>query len=137
MENVIFNLRNEKQKYEDTVQHIDWLIKQYDENKRELEAYRAGTRENEIIKKKDEQSTELHKKLREYQSKEFLVSEFGFSEEELAEAGKWTEEHYKETKHRGGAAGGNFSYIIIPTGLGIIKEVKCSCGASHTIQDLM
>ena len=34
MENVIFNLRNDKQKYEDTVQHINWLIKQYDENKR-------------------------------------------------------------------------------------------------------
>lgn len=137
MENVIFNLRNEKQKYEDAIQHIDWLVKQYDDNKRELDAYRAGTRENEIIKKKDEQIAELRKQLREYQSKEFLVSEFGFSEEEMAEAGKWTEEHYKETKHRGGAAGGNFSYIIIPTGLGIIKEVKCSCGASHTIQDLM
>lgn len=136
MENVIFNLRNEKQKYEDTVQHIDWLIKQYDENKRELDAYRAGTRENEIIKKKDEQIAELHKKLREYQSKEFLVSEFGFSEEEMAEADKWVEQHYNKTKHHGGAAGGNFSYIIIPTGLGIIKEVKCSCGESHTIQDL-
>lgn len=137
MENVIFNLRNDKQKYEDTIQHIDWLIKQFEDNKRELDAYRAGTRENEIIKKKDEQIAELRKQLREFQSKEFLVSEFGFSEEEMAEAGKWTEKHYKETKHRGGAAGGNFSYIIIPTGLGIIKEVKCSCGASHTIQDLM
>lgn len=137
MENVIFNLRNEQQKYEDTIQHIDWFIKQYDDNKRELEAYRAGTRENEIIKKKDEQIAELHKQLREYQSKEFLVSEFGFSEEEMADADEWVEKHYNETKHHGGAAGGNFSYIIIPTGLGIIKEVKCSCGASHTIQDLM
>ena len=137
MENVIFNLRNDKQKYEDTIQHIDWLIKQFEDNQRELDAYRAGTRENEIIKKKDEQIAELRQGLREYQHKEFLVSEFGFSEEEMAEADKWTEEHYKETKHRGGAAGGNFSYVIIPTGLGIIKEVKCSCGASHTIQDLI
>lgn len=137
MENVIFNLRNDKQKYEDTIQHIDWLIKQFEDNQRELDAYRAGTRENEIIKKKNEQIAELRQELREYQNKEFLVSEFGFSEEEMAEADKWTEEHYNETKHHGGAAGGNFSYIIIPTGLGIIKEVKCSCGASHTIQDLM
>ena len=137
MENVIFNLRNDKQKYEDAVQHIDWLIKQYDENKRELDAYREGTRHDEIIKKKDEQIAELRKQLREYQSKEFLISEFGFSEEEMVDADKWVEKHYKETKHHGGAAGGNFSYTIIPTGLGIIKEVKCSCGASHTIQDLL
>lgn len=137
MENVIFNMQSDQKKYENTLQCIDWLIKQFEDNKRELDAYRAGTRENEIIKKKDEQIAELRKELREYQNKEFLVSEFGFSEEEMAEAGKWTEQHYKETKHSGGAAGGNFSYIIIPTGLGIIKEVKCSCGASHTIQDLM
>lgn len=137
MENVIFNMQSDQKKYENTLQCIDWLIKQYEENKRELEEYRADTRESEIIKEKDEQIAELRKELREYQNKEFLVSEFGFSEEEMAEADKWTEEHYKETKHCGGAAGGNFSYIIIPTGLGIIKEVKCSCGASHTIQDLM
>lgn len=137
MENVIFNLRNDKQKYEDTLQHIDWFVKQFEDNQRELDAYRAGTRENEIIKKKDEQIAELRKELRTYQSKEFLVSEFGFSEEEMAEADKWTNEHYEKTKHSGGVSGGNFSYIIIPTGLGIIKEVKCSCGASHTIQDLM
>jgi hypothetical protein len=137
MDKVIFDLKNETQKYQAALQHIDWLVKQFEDNKRELDAYRAGTRENEIIKKKDEQIDELHKKLREYKDKEFLVSEFGFSEEEMADAGKWVEQHYKETKHHGGAAGGNFSYIIIPTGLGIIKEVKCSCGASHTIQDLL
>lgn len=137
MENMIFNLRNEKQKYEDAVQHIDWLIKQYYENKRELDAYREGTRHDEIIKKKDEQIDELHKQLREYQDKEFLISDFGFSEEEMADADEWVEQHYNETKHYGGVSGGNFSYIIIPTGLGIIKEVKCSCGASHTIQGLI
>lgn len=137
MDKVIFGLKNDKQKIEDTKQHLEWFIQQFDKDRAELEQYREGTRHDEIIKKKDEQIEELRKKLREYQHKEFLVSEFGFSEEEMAEAGKWTEQHYKETKHRGGAAGGNFSYIIIPTGLGIIKEVKCSCGASHTIQDLM
>lgn len=137
MDKVIFGLKNDKQKIEDTKQHLEWFIQQFDKDRAELEQYREGTRHDEIIKKKDEQIAELNKKLREYQSKEFLVSEFGFSEEEMAEAGKWTAEHYKESKHRGGAAGGNFSYIIIPTGLGIIKEVKCSCGASHTIQDLM
>lgn len=137
MDKVIFGLKNDKQKIEDTKQHLEWFIQQFDKDRAELEQYREGTRHDEIIKKKDEQIKELRRELDEYQHKEFITSEFGFSEEEMAEAGKWTEQHYKETKHHGGAAGGNFSYTIIPTGLGIIKEVKCSCGASHTIQDLM
>ncbi len=137
MDKVIFGLKNDEQKFEDTKQYIDWLFTEYEAIRKEVMAFREGTRYDEIIKKKDEQIAALRKELRTYQDKEFLVSEFGFSEEELAEASKWTEKHYKESKHSGGAAGGNFSYIIIPTGLGIIKEVKCSCGASHTIQDLI
>lgn len=137
MDKVIFELKNDKQKYEDMLQHIDWFVKQFEDNKRELDEYRAGTRENEIIKKKDEQIAKFETKLHEYELKKWDIINFGFSEEELNEAGKWIEEHYKNSGHRGGAAGGNFSYIIIPTGLGIIKEVKCSCGASHTIQDLI
>lgn len=137
MDKVIFGLKNDEQKFEDTKQHIDWLLAEYEAMRKEVMAFREGTRHDEIIKKKDGQIEALRKELRTYQDKEFLVSEFGFSEEEMAEAGKWTQKHYKESKHSGGAAGGNFSYIIIPTGLGIIKEVKCSCGASHTIQDLM
>ena len=137
MNEVIFGLKNDKKKFEDTKQHIDWLFKDYEAMRKEVMAFREGTRHDEIIKKKDGQIEALRDELNKYRHKEFIISEFGFSEEELAEAGKWTEQHYKETKHRGGAAGGNFSYTIIPTGIGIIKEVKCSCGASHTIQDLM
>lgn len=137
MDKVIFGLKNDEQKFEDAKQYADWLFTEYAAMRKEVMAFREGTRHDEIIKKKDEQIKALHDKLDEYRHKEFITSEFGFSEEELAEAGEWTEKHYKETQHRGGAAGGNFSYIIIPTGLGIIKEVKCSCGASHTIQDLM
>lgn len=137
MDKVIFGLKNDEQKFEDTKQHIDWLLTEYEAMRKEVMAFREGTRHDEIIKKKDGQIEALRDELNKYRHKEFIISEFGFSEEELAEAGKWTEQHYKETKHRGGAAGGNFSYTIIPTGIGIIKEVKCSCGASHTIQDLM
>lgn len=137
MDKVIFGLKNDEQKFEDTKQYIDWLLTEYEAMRKEVMAFREGTRHDEIIKKKDGQIEALRDELNKYRHKEFLVSEFGFSEEEMTEAGKWTEQHYKETKHSGGAAGGNFSYIIIPTGLGIIKEVKCSCGASHTIQDLM
>lgn len=137
MDKVIFGLKNDEQKFEDAKQYIDWLLTEYEAMRKEVMAFREGTRHDEIIKQKNGQIEALRDELNKYRHKEFIVSEFGFSEEELADAGKWTEKHYKESKHSGGAAGGNFSYIIIPTGLGIIKEVKCSCGASHTIQDLM
>lgn len=136
MERNIFAKLNER-KISEVKADIDWLLESYEENKRELEEYRAQTRNDIIIKEKNEQIAKLETKLHEYEVKEWDMVDFGFSEEELKEAGTWVEEHYKTSDHRGGAAGGNFSYIIIPTGLGIIKEVKCSCGASHTIQDLM
>lgn len=136
MEKNIFAKLNER-KISEIKTGIEWLLESYEENKRELEEYRAQTRNDTIIKEKNEQIVKLEAKLHEYEMKEWDIVNFGFSEEELKEAGTWAEEHYKNSGHRGGAAGGNFSYIIIPTGLGIIKEVKCSCGATHTIQDLM
>lgn len=136
MERNIFAKLNER-KISEVKADIGWLLESYEENKRELEEYRAQTRNDTIIKEKNEQIVKLEAKLHEYEVKEWDIVNFGFSEEELKEAETWAEEHYKTSGHRGGAAGGNFSYIIIPTGLGIIKEVKCSCGASHTIQDLM
>lgn len=136
MEKKIFAKLNER-KISEIKADIDWLLESYEENKRELEEYRAQTRNDTIIKEKNEQIVKLEAKLHEYEVKEWDMVDFGFSEEELKEAGAWAEEHYKTSGHHGGAAGGNFSYIIIPTGLGIIKEVKCSCGATHTIQDLM
>lgn len=135
MERNIFAKLNER-KISEVKADIGWLLESYEENKRELEEYRAQTRNDTIIKEKNEQIAKLEAKLHEYEVKEWDMVDFGFSEEELKEAGTWVEEHYKTSGHHG-AAGGNFSYIIIPTGLGIIKEVKCSCGASHTIQDLM
>ena len=136
MERNIFAKLNER-KISEVKADIDQLLESYEENKRELEEYRAQTCNDTIIKEKNEQIAKLEAKLHEYEMKEWDIVEFGFSEEELKEAGTWVEEYYKNSGHYGGAAGGNFSYIIIPTGLGIIKEVKCSCGASHTIQDLM
>lgn len=136
MERNIFAKLNER-KISEVKADIGWLLESYEENKRELEEYRAQTRNDTIIKEKNEQIVKLEAKLHEYEVKEWDIVNFGFSEGELKEAETWAEEHYKTSGHRGGAAGGNFSYIIIPTGLGIIKEVKCSCGASHTIQDLM
>ena len=131
MERNIFAKLNER-KISEVKADIGWLLESYEENKRELEEYRAQTRNDTIIKEKNEQIVKLEAKLHEYEVKEWDIVNFGFSEEELKEAETCAEEHYKTSGHRGGAVGGNFSYIIIPTGLGIIKEVKCS--AAHHIQ---
>lgn len=105
MERNIFAKLNER-KISEVKADIDWLLESYEENKRELEEYRAQTRNDIIIKEKNEQIAKLETKLHEYEVKEWDMVDFGFSEEELKEAGTWVEEHYKTSDHRGGAAGG-------------------------------
>lgn len=36
-----------------------------------------------------------------------------------------------------GCIGGNYSYIFIPTSIGIIGEIQCSCGEKFTFCELM
>lgn len=100
MEKNIFAKLNER-KISEIKAGIDWLLESYEENKRELEEYRAQTRNDTIIKEKNEQIVKLEAKLHEYERKEWDIVDFGFSEEELKEAGKWAEEHYKTSGHRG------------------------------------
>ena len=137
MSDIIFNMKPDQEKFQLTVSHLNWLVEQYQKNKEELDEYRAGTKENKIINEKNEQIDKLEYEIRDLKSKEFDYIDFGFDENELKRARKWERQHIEETGHRGGCSGGNFSYIITPTGLGVIKEVKCTCGASYTIQDLM
>lgn len=137
MSDIIFNMKPDQEKFQLTVSHLNWLVEQYQKNKEELDEYRAGTKENKIINEKNEQINKLEYEIRDLRSKELDYIDFGFDEDELKRARKWERQHLEEAGHGVGCSGGNFSYIITPTGLGIIKEVKCICGASYTIQDLM
>ena len=55
---------------------------------------------------------------------------------------EWKDTHFKE-KHRdrnlnwAEAIGGRFTYTFIPTSIGVIGEVTCSCGESMTFSNLM
>lgn len=137
MSDIIFNMKPDDEKFKLTVEHFNWLVEQYRKNKAELEKFRAGTRENEIINEKNEQINKLKYEIGDLRSREYDRIDFGFDEDELKRARKWERQHLEKSGHGVGVSGGNFSYIITPTGLGIIKEVKCTCGASYTIQDLM
>lgn len=95
---------------------IDWL-------KRKLEPYEKGTHDNELIQKLQEENRKLR-------DQKFFQNDFNFSEEDFKKGSEWCSSHYK-TAHSnsyGGVSGGSFTWSITPTGLGIIKNVKCSCG---------
>ena len=133
---VVFGLLRDEDKLEELEVAFGWLINSYLENKEELEKLKSETFEKDFVQEKNEQIKELKKQINELQSKEYTYRNFSFSEDELAKAFKWVEEHYRKTHHSGGCSGGNFIYSIIPTGIGVIKEVKCTCGESCTIQGL-
>lgn len=77
MERNIFAKLNER-KISEVKADIDWLLESYEENKRKFEEYRAQTRNDTIIKEKNEQIAKLEAKLHEYEMKEWDIVEFGF-----------------------------------------------------------
>lgn len=57
---------------------------------------------------------------------------FEFNKKESKRIKKWSMNHdcskLDENNLHKSAIGGRLTYIFIPTGIGIIKKVKCSCG---------
>lgn len=92
---------------------------------------------------KDEEIQNLKnqiKKLEQDSRRGFLISEKEWNAIE-----KWQNEHDTNV-HRldsldkklsaGGAIGGRYSYHFVPTSIGTIGTVKCSCGTEFTFQEL-
>ena len=100
--------------------------------------------ENKHLKSEHYKDKELQKMSAELaEAREDLYRGFGISKEESESIKGWIDEHEK-TKHnnperlpRGGAVGGCYKYTFIPTGIGIIGEIQCSCGETFTFQDLI
>lgn len=101
------------------------LYREIEKYEKELKPYRQGTKDNETIKALKEENQAL-------KAKEYFYDTYCFSQEEIERGEKWCSQH----PCRGGVSGGNFCWKIIPTGLGVIKEVSCSCGDSYLIQGL-
>lgn len=80
----------------------------------------------------DKLKTELKEKKKGY-------TEFVITPEENNEINKWIDKHINEKhggSHYAGAIGGRFTYKFIPTSIGEIGEIVCSCGESFCFREL-
>ena len=77
--------------------------------------------------------------------KEDYYRGFPISQEEQKSIREWMDKHDEEVHHchtitdkikRGGCIGGTYKYEFIPTSIGTVGTVKCSCGAAFTFQDM-
>jgi len=88
---------------------------------------------------KDEEIQKLKDEISEMKKSKLKGLSFVVTEEELEEIKKWMDNHIKE-KHGGdhyaGAIGGRYSYRFVPTSIGEIGEVVCSCGETFCFREL-
>lgn len=88
---------------------------------------------------KDEKIQKLQKEINQLKNKKAEGFNFNISKEELAKINTWKEKHVKK-KHDGsyyaGAIGGMFTYQFIPTSIGDIGEIICSCGEKYCFREL-
>ena len=71
---------------------------------------------------------------------------FPISEDKENKINEWIEKHerevhgiktYADKLSRHGCCGGSYTYEFIPTSIGTLGTVRCSCGAKFTFQDMV
>ena len=104
-------------------------------------------KENKKLKDEAYKDSELQRMKAELaEARNDLRRGFGISESEQKAIKEWKKKH--ETEAHGivtddqrmklhGCIGGNYSYIFIPTSIGIVGEIQCSCGEKFTFCELM
>lgn len=116
VEAVKYWLDHYKQNWEDALEQARKLREEYD---------------------KDEEVTQLKKHI-ESLEEEIRIG-FPITKEENEKIREWQQKHTKE-KHGGnsysGAIGGDYTYKFIPTSIGTIGTVKCSCGEEFCFQEI-
>ena len=110
--------------------HINQLQEQKDKLQQELSVLKETKEElwkdKEIQKMKAERDSAI----------EDLNRGFGISEEEYKNLREWKQKHYTQ-HYLGGTIGGQYTYEFIPTSIGTIGTIKCSCGASFDFQKIL
>jgi len=135
---------------------MDEMNKKYEELTNASKAFVAATQsicedlisqikkwsnENERLQ---EENKELHGQI--FEMEKDLNRGFLITEKEYEAIQAWIRKHNEEVhgadyaahKYRNsGAIGGAFTYEFIPTSIGVIGTVRCSCGESFIFQNLM
>lgn len=132
-----FYLMQDIKETENICKHIQ---KQAERNRYEIERLRGRIKELEDEHWKD---NELQSMKEQYdEMKKDYYRGFPISKEEKEKINAWINKHEKE-KHphsengfpRGGAIGGCYSYIFVPTSIGVFGHIKCSCGEEFSFQE--
>lgn len=119
----------------DVEDYIDGLEKSLQTSYEINKKLKNGIYEKELIKDLEQQIKEL---------KEKPKHAFTYTEDEYLSIQEWMNKHDKE-KHwdeknncsaSAGAIGGRYIYEFIPTSIGVIGTIKCTCGASFVFTDL-
>lgn len=106
----------------------------------------AETKKDEAYKQleewnKDEEIQELKNKIESLQNELWNISKYSFeiTPEEYEAIEEWKKKHIEE-KHNGdayaGAIGGRYKYIFVPTSIGTVGSIKCSCGETFCFSEL-
>ena len=128
MKELVEKIRDQRLK-----EHIEYIIADIEEKNKIIKSLQ-NTVDNfnldDAIVEKDEEIKSLRNE---------LANGFGITDKEWEAIHKWQDEHIKEV-HNGnsysGAIGGRWTFEFIPTSLGDIGTVKCSCGAEFTFREL-
>lgn len=86
---------------------------------------------------RDEKIQELLTEIETLKKRGYGVFSITPEEQELIKV--WKNQHIQEDHHGdsyAGAIGGNWTYQFTPTSIGVIGEIKCSCGKKFTFRDL-
>lgn len=92
---------------------------------------------------KDEELSKMKTQLEKMQQDYYRG--FPISEEEQKSIREWMDKHDEEVHgcnslkgklRRGGCIGGTYTYEFIPTSIGTVGTIKCSCGAEFTFQEI-
>lgn len=102
--------------------------------------------ENANLKNEAYKDSELAKMKEERdRAREEMHHGFPISESEYKAINDWKEKHdaekhnartVKERMRLEGVCGGRYTYIFVPTTIGTVGKIKCSCGECFTFQDL-
>ena len=118
----------------DSVREFTELINKYSRLERTIKYCQKEKEELLDEHYKDNKIQEMQKKYNEMRCD--LNRGFPISEEESRAIRQWIDKHEKEHSGGHGCCGGKYTYIFIPTSLGTIGTIKCSCGASFDFQEL-